>query len=80
MFQYDNVEEDLSRCSNESEEDDEGKIPAEEMFKKPKKFKNGRRGQRTEHLADNLVDIIFDNDKYKKKLLLRNVKNVKNSQ
>ena len=50
------------------------------MFKKPKKCKKGRRGQRTEHLADNLVDIIFDNDKYKKKLLLRNVKNVKNSQ
>ena len=37
MFQYENEEDDLSRCSNESEEDDEREIPVEELFKKPKK-------------------------------------------
>ena len=36
--------------------------------------------QWTEHLTDDLVDIILDNDKYKEKLLLTNVKNVKNGQ
>ena len=50
------------------------------MFKKPKKGNKGRRGQWTEHLADDLVDIILDNNKYKEKLLFANVKNVKNSQ
>ena len=44
MFQNYNEEGNLSRWSNESKEDDEGEIPVEEMFKKPKKAKNGRRG------------------------------------
>ena len=71
LFQYDNEENDLSRCSNESEEDNEGEVPVEELFKKPKKGKKGRRGQWTEYLTD---------DKYKEKLSLTNVKNVKNGQ
>ena len=80
MFQYDNKEDDLSRCSNQSEEDKEGEIPVEELFKKPKKGKKGRRGQWTKHPANDLVDIILNNDKYKEKLLLTNVKNIKSSQ
>ena len=64
MFQYDNKEDDLSRCSNESEEDEEGgEIPVEELFKKPEKRKKRRRGQWTEHLANDLVCITLDNDK-----------------
>ena len=35
MFQYDKEENDLSRCSNESKEDNEGEIPVEVLFKKP---------------------------------------------
>ena len=62
MFQYDYKEDNLSRCSNESEEDDEGEIPVEELLKKPKKVKKGR-GQWTEHLTNDLADIILDNDK-----------------
>ena len=79
MFQCDNKEDDLNRCSNESEEDDEGEIPVEELFKKSEKRKKGRRGQWTGHLTNDLVDIILDNDKYKEKLLLTNVKNIKRS-
>ena len=77
MFQYDSKEDDLSRRSNKSEEDDKGEIPVEELFKKPKKSEKGRTGQWTEHLAN---DIILNNDKYKEKLLLTNVRNIKNSQ
>ena len=40
----------------------------------------GSRGQWKEHLLDNLVDIILDNDKRKEKLLLTNAKYVKNGQ
>ena len=80
MFQYDNKEGDLSRCSNEREEDDEGEIPVEELFKEPKKAKKGRRGEWAKHVANDLVDIILDNDKHKEKPLLTNVKNIKNSQ
>ena len=36
------------------------------------KGKKGRIGQWPKHLADDLVDIILDNDKYKEKLLLTN--------
>ena len=79
MFQYDNKEDNLSRCSNESKEDDEGEIPVEELLKKPKKCKKGKRGQWTEHLTNDLADIILDNDKYEEQLLLTNVKNVKSS-
>ena len=45
-----------------------------------KKGKKRRRWQWTEHLVDDLVGIILDNDKYKEKLLLTNAKNVKNGQ
>ena len=48
--------------------------------KKEKEGRKGRRGQWTERLADDLVDIILDNDKYSEKLLLTNVKNVRNGQ
>ena len=65
MFQYDYKEDDIKRCSNDSEEDDEGEIFVEELFKKTKKGKKGRGGQWTEHLANDLVDIILDNVKYK---------------
>ena len=50
------------------------------LLKKPKKGKKGSRGKCQEHLADDLVDIILDNDKYKEKLLLTNVKKVENGQ
>ena len=80
MFQYDNEEDSFSRCSNESEEDDEGEIPVEGSSKKPKKGKKGRRGQWTEQLVDDLVYIILDNNKYKEKLLFTNVKNVEYGQ
>ena len=69
MCQYDNEEDDLSRSSNESEEDDEEEIHVEELLKKPKKGKKGTRVQWTKHLADDLLDIILDNDKCKVKLL-----------
>ena len=80
LFQYGSKEDDLNRRSNKSEEDDKGEIPVKELFKKPKKGEKGRTGQWTEHLANDLVDIILNNDKYKEKLLLTNVKNIKNSQ
>ena len=81
MIQYGNKEDDLRRCANESEEDEEGEIPVEELFKKPKIGKKGRRWQWTEHdLANDLVDLILDNDKYKEKPLLTNARNIKNSQ
>ena len=83
LFQYYNKEDDLIRCSTESEEDVEGEIPVEdveELFKKPKKGKKGRRGQWTKHLANDLVDIILDNNKYKQRLFMTNVKNIKSSQ
>ena len=41
------------------------------------KGQKGRRGQWPEHLADDLAGIILDDDKYKEKLLLTNVKNIK---
>ena len=80
MFQCGNKKDDLSRYSNESEEVDEGEIPVEELFKKPKKGKKGRRGQWTEHLANDLNDIMLDDDKYRENLLLTNVRNIKNRQ
>ena len=43
MFQYDNKKDDLNRCSNESEEDDEGEIFVEELLKKIKKGKKRRK-------------------------------------
>ena len=81
MFQYNSLEEDLSRCSSESEEDGNGEIPVEELFEKPKKGKKERRGHwKEEHIADDLIDIILNNDKYKEKLILTNANNVKNGQ
>ena len=47
---------------------------------KTKKAKKSRRNQWPEHFVDDLVDIILENEKYKEKLLLTNVKNVKNGQ
>ena len=69
LCQYDNEKEDLHRSSKESEEDDEGEIPVEELLKKPKIGKKGTRVQWEKHLADDLLDVILDNDKYKVKLL-----------
>ena len=51
-----------------------------ELFKNLKKDKKGRSVQWTEHPADDLFDIILDNDKYKEKLLWANAKNVKNGE
>ena len=48
--------------------------------KNQKKGKKGRRGQWREHLANDLVDSILDNNKYKQKLFMTNVKNIKSSQ
>ena len=52
------------------------------MFKKGKAKKNrkGRKCQWKESFLDDLVDIIVENEKYRQKLLLTNVKNAKNGQ
>ena len=52
------------------------------MFKKGKAKKNrkGRKCQWKESFVDDLVDIIVENEKYRQKLLLTNVKNAKNGQ
>ena len=51
------------------------------MFKKVNaKNKKGRKCQWKESFVDDLVDIIVENEKYKQKLLLTNVKNAKNGQ
>ena len=34
----------VDKCSNESEEDDEGEIPVEDLLKKPKKDKKEEEG------------------------------------
>ena len=65
----------------EEEEDEEEEEITEEYFKnKNKKGKKGRKNHWPEQLVDDIVDIILENDKYKEKLLLTNVKNVKNGQ
>ena len=52
------------------------------MFKKgnAKKNRKGRKFQWKESFVDDLVDIIVENEKYRQKLLLTNVKNAKNGQ
>ena len=52
------------------------------MFKKgyAKKNRKGRKCQLKESFVDDLVDIIVENEKYRQKLLLTNVKNAKNGQ
>ena len=45
-----------------------------------KRSKKEARGQQPELLAGDYIVIILENDKYKGKLLLANVKNVKNGQ
>ena len=52
------------------------------MFKKEnaKKNRKGRKCQWKESFVDDLVDIIVENEKYRQKLLLTNVKNAKNGQ
>ena len=65
---------------SESEEEEEEELIEEHFQKKAKNGKKSRRGQWPEYMVDDLVDIILENDKYKEKLLLTNVKNVKNGQ
>ena len=51
------------------------------MFKKVNtKNRKGRKCQWKESFVDDLVDIIVENEKYRQKLLLTNVKNAKNGQ
>ena len=52
------------------------------MFKKGNAKKNRKRKkfQWKESFVDDLVDIIVENEKYRQKLLLTNVKNAKNGQ
>ena len=52
------------------------------MFQKrnAKKNRKGRTCQWKESFVDDLVDIILENEKYRQKLLLTNVKNAKNGQ
>ena len=52
------------------------------LFKKGKAKKNrkGRKCQRKENFVDDLVNLIVENEKYRQKLLLTNVKNAKNGQ
>ena len=40
--------------------------------------KKGRKSQWPENTVNDLVDVIIDNEKYKEKLLLTNIKNAKN--
>ena len=66
MFQYDNKKDDLNRCSNESEEDVREKYLLKSCSRILKRAKKGGRRQWTEHLANDLVDIILDNDNTRK--------------
>ena len=52
------------------------------MFRKgnAKKNRKVRKYQWKESFVDDLVDIIVENEKYRQKLLLTNVKNAKNGQ
>ena len=60
--------------------DDENDDLSPNVFnKKKQKKKKGQRGQWPEALVNDLVDVILENEKFKEKLLLTNVKNVKNS-
>ena len=55
-----------AESGEEEEEEQEEEEITEEYFKnKNKKGKKGRRNQWPEHLVDDLVDIILENDKYK---------------
>ena len=64
----------------EEEEEDHGDDVINGITNNRKKGKRGRRNQWPKSWADDLVDIILENEKFKEKLLLTNVKNVKNSQ
>ena len=62
------------------ESSDNGANPGEAQFMKKRK-KSAKRGKKClwpEIAVTDLVDKIFENDKYKTKLLLTNTKNVKN--
>ena len=50
------------------------------MKKNNKKRKTGRKSQWPTDIVNDLVDIILEDDKLKEKLLMTNVKNVKNSE
>ena len=70
-----------SHSEVDSEEDEEvSRILGKFMKKNSKKQKVGRKPQWTTILAKEVVDIILENDKFKEKSLLTNVKNSKNSQ
>ena len=70
-----------SHSEVDSEEDEEvSRILGKFMKKNSKKQKLGRKPQWTTILAKEVVDIILENDKFKEKSLLTNVKNSKNSQ
>ena len=66
----------------DSEEDEEILKILEKFVKKSsrKKQKVGRISRWSTIVADDLVNIILENDKFKEKLLLTNVKNSKSSQ
>lgn len=70
-----------SHSEVDSEEDEEvSRILGKFVKKNSKKQKVGRKPQWTTILAKEVVDIILENDKFKEKSLLTNVKNSKNSQ
>ena len=70
-----------SHSEVDSEEDEEvSRILRKFVKKNSKKQKVGRKPQWSTILTEDLVDIILENDKFKEKLLLTNVKNSKNSQ
>ena len=70
-----------SHSEVDSEEDEEvSRILGKFVKKNSKKQKVGRKPQWTTILATEVVDIILENDKFKEKSLLTNVKNSKNSQ
>ena len=75
---YDDYEKSFSESEEEEDEVFDEQIDETEIIK-PKKRKQGRRNEWSEASTDDLVDIILENDKSKQKLLLTNVKNVKNS-
>ena len=67
-------------CDEEEEEEDLGDDVINGITNNRKKGKRGRKNQLPESWFDDLVDIILENEKFKERLLLTNVKNVKSSQ
>ena len=82
-------EQEVEKFNEEDENenyDEEEERALERWSKKMKnvrgkqKEKVGRKSQWPTDLVNDLVDIILDNEKFKNKLLMTNVKNVKNSE